>query len=292
MNLRHFQIFKIVAETLNFTKAAEQLYITQSAVSHAIKELEDHCGTPLFDRLPKRIQLNASGERFLEEILPILSAVEHLESHVTKLTQLPPIHIVSSITIATFYLPKQLKKFSELVPEVLVKVEVVSAARALECLAEGKADLALLEGAHPFGPYQCHVFASYPLIVVCAPNYPIKSHTLPLASFVTEKLLLREKGSAIRDTIDSALYLAGYTLYPLWTSVNSLALIAATKAELGISILPDVLVQADLDNHQLIELTIQDYTFQNECLLVTHQNKYLNHSLQTLLSIIKGIETS
>ena len=59
MTLRHFRIFKAVAETGSFTKAAESLYITQSAVSHAIRELEERAGTALFDRLSKSISIAA-----------------------------------------------------------------------------------------------------------------------------------------------------------------------------------------------------------------------------------------
>lgn len=290
MTLRHFRIFAMVAETNSFTKAAQKLYITQSAVSHAIRELEEECGTLLFDRLSKRIQLNQSGVLFLEEIRPILAAVDALQTHMPSLSFYAPIHIVTSITIATFLLPPLLAKFKEIYPSTSVYVEVVSAANALEILHMGKADLALVEGTHPVGPYHTHVFASYALKIVCSPSYPINKTTLSIEDFVNEKLLLREKGSAIRDTLDSALYLGGYTVYPLWTSVNSLSLIAATKAGLGITVLPDDLIQYDLVNQELIELTINDYSLKNDCILVTHQDKFINQSLQVLLSLIKSIE--
>ena len=81
MTLRHLYIFKTVCETKNFTKAAQKLYITQSAVSHAIRELEEYAQTALFDRLSKRVQLTRSGELLLEEILTVLAACESLFSH-------------------------------------------------------------------------------------------------------------------------------------------------------------------------------------------------------------------
>ena len=90
MTLRHFEILRAVAETGNFTRAAERLYITQSAVSHAIRELEEKAGTALFDRLSKSVQLTKSGRLLLEEITPILSSCEALDERIRCLEQQAP----------------------------------------------------------------------------------------------------------------------------------------------------------------------------------------------------------
>lgn len=287
MTLRHFEIFRAVAEIGNFTKAAEKLYITQSAVSHAIRELEERSGTPLFDRLSKSVKLTKSGELLLEEINPILASCEALESHITNLEKQAPIHIVSSITIAAFWLPKIIQNFYNEWPDISVNVEVVSAATAIEILRLGKADIALIEGAAPQGPFICTPFASYPLKIVCAPNYPVDTEELSIEKFCSEKLLLREKGSAIRDTMDSILYLLGHTVYPTWTSVNSLVLIEAAKAGFGITVLPDVLLKDALAQKELIPLSIDNLSLKNELIAVWHRDKYITAPLKTLLSFIK-----
>lgn len=288
MTLRHFEIFRAVAETGNFTRAAERLYITQSAVSHAIRELEEKAETALFDRLSKSVQLTKSGRLLLEEITPILSSCEALDARISRLEQQAPLHIVSSITIAAFWLPKILMAFQKDWPDLRVNVDVVSAANAIDILRNGKADIALIEGAAPQGPFKCTLFASYPLHVVCAPDYPLTRKKLSLQEFCSEKLLLREKGSAIRDTLDSVLYLAGHTAQPAWTSVNSLALIEAAKAGFGITILPDVLVSEPLSQGKLISLPVQDLLLRNEMFAVHHRDKYLTTPLRTLLSHIES----
>lgn len=287
MTLRHFEILRAVAESRNFTRAAEKLYITQSAVSHAIRELEEKTGTALFDRLSKSVQLTKSGRLLLEEILPILSSCEALDARITCLEKRAPLHIVSSITIAAFWLPRILQAFQKDWPDIPVNVNVVSAANAIEILRDGKADIALIEGAAPQGPFICTPFASYPLYIVCASDYPIKQRELTLQQFCSEKLLLREKGSAIRDTLDSVLYLSGYTAQPAWTSVNSLALIEAAKAGLGITILPDVLVSEPLTQGKLISLSVQDLLLKNELIAVRHRDKYLTAPLKTFLTLIQ-----
>lgn len=287
MTLRHFEILKAVAETRNFTRAAEKLYITQSAVSHAIRELEERVGTALFDRLSKSVQLTKSGRLLLDEILPILSSCEALNARINCLEKRAPLHIVSSITIAAFWLPNILQTFHKDWPDIPSKVDVVSAANAVEILREGKADIALIEGAAPQGPFICTPFASYPLHIVCAPDYPIKKRELTLQEFCSEKLLLREQGSAIRDTLDSVLYLLGFTAQPVWTSVNSLALIEAAKAGIGITILPDVLVREPLTQGKLISLSVQDLLLKNELIVVHHRDKYLTEPLKSFLMLLQ-----
>lgn len=120
-----------------------------------------------------------------------------------------PLHLVSSITIASFWLPRLLRRFSSACPQTPVEVEVVSAGEAMAILREGGADLALVEGAVPLGAFRCVPFASYRLAVVCAPGYRPAGEALTLRELCADRLLLRQKGSAIRDTFDSAVLLSG-----------------------------------------------------------------------------------
>lgn len=85
MTIRHMEILKAISETGSFTKAARLLYITQSAVSHAVQELETEAGTLLFDRLSKTIRLTEAGNLLLQEILPLLDSCKAVESKIKQL---------------------------------------------------------------------------------------------------------------------------------------------------------------------------------------------------------------
>ena len=286
MEVRQYRIFKEVAETGSFTKAAENLYITQSAVSHAVRDLEERAGTALFDRLSKSIRITESGRLLLEEVTPILAACDALDSRIGCLEKQAPVHLVSSITIAAFYLPGILRSFEERWPGLPVTVEVVPAATAVEVLRCGKADFALIEGAVPQGPFVCDVFDSYKMHILCAPGYLPVDKALSMEEFCGERLLLREKGSAIRDTLDSTLYLAGYTAYPSWTSVNSTALIKAAEAGLGLTVLPDLLVGNELREERLLTVQAEGLELKNELIVIRHREKYMTAPLRSLLELI------
>lgn len=287
MTLRHLRIFKAIADTGSFTKAADVLYVTQPAVSHTIRELEEEAGTVLFDRLSKRVQLTANGRTLLEETLPILAACDKLEAHIGRLQDTAPIRIVSSITIATFKLPPLLKAFNESWPDIQVEVEVVSATNAIEILKNGKADLAMIEGAAPQGPFNSKIFGSYTLQVVCSPDYPLKAERLDIETLCTEKLLLREQGSAIRTVLDSALYVEGHTARPLWCSVNSLSLIEAAKAGLGITFMPEELVRRDIAQGLLRTIEVRGLSLKNDMIMTWHQDKYISQPLGRLMELLQ-----
>ena len=286
MEVRQYRIFKEVAETGSFTKAAANLYITQSAVSHAVRDLKERAGTVLFDRLSKSIRITESGRLLLEEVTPILAACNALDSRIGSLEKKAPVHLVSSITIAAFYLPGILRSFEASWPGLPVTVEVVPAAAAVEVLRCGKADFALIEGAVPQGPFVCEAFDSYKMHILCAPGYLPVDKMLSMEEFCGERLLLREKGSAIRDTLDSTLYLAGYTAYPSWTSVNSTALIKAAEAGLGLTVLPDLLVGNELREERLLTVQAEGLELKNELLVIRHREKHMTAPLRPLLGLI------
>lgn len=308
MTLRHLQILRAVADNRSFTKAAAQLYITQSAVSHAIKELEEMAGTALFDRTSKKVCLTACGRLLLQESLPVLSSCESLEKRMKELEKDTPVRLASSITIAGFWLPGIIRKIQEKHPGIRTEVEVVSASNAVKLLEKGEVDAALIEGVIPEGPYESFTFDSYSLRAVCAPGYlhedcdesrksrdtagvegSPRQKTISPSALCREKLLLRERGSAIRDAFDSAMLLKGCTAHPVWVSVNSQALIEAARAGLGITFLPDILVEKEMREGSLAEIQIEGISLKNELHVIYHKDKYLTVSFQELLLMIKSI---
>lgn len=286
LSLRSLLIFRTVAETGSFTKAAQELYITQSAVSHTIRELEETTGMVLFDRLSRRIELTANGRMLLHESAALLAASRQLEKRIADPEAQAPIQIVSSITIACFWLPDILKKLKRQLPKVQVSVNVVSAAEALSILQKGGAELAFVEGSRPQPPFTYRCFAEYGLKIVCAPDYQDTESPMALSDFCREKLLLREPGSAIRNTLDSQLFLLGYTVSPAWQSVNSTALLEAARAGLGMAVLPENLVRQELFSGTLKEVTVEKLELKNDLLVVWHRDKHLTAAMKELLACV------
>lgn len=285
MNFKHCIIFREVARTENFTKAATNLFITQSAVSHAIKELEGEAETKLFERLHKSVKLTKTGELLLQEILPILKNLEQVESRIKTLQFEAPIYIASCITFAQIWLPPLLNKFQKISPSTKVNVSIQSASKSLNLLEQGKVDIAFIEGKIIQSSLEVRKFSSYELCIVSSPSYYNES-CISLDRLLSMNLLLRERGSAVREAFESAVTLQGYKVYASWESVDSQSLIEAVKAGLGISILPKVLVDQEITDKTLILLSVPGFKLFNDITVVINKNKYKSASLEKLLNII------
>jgi len=225
MNLRQLSIFCAVCEEMSFTRAAKRLYMTQPAVSHVIAGLERETGCVLFDRISRGIHLTGAGRAFYEKAARIVELMGDLERSPGTLDFASPLRIGSSITIANVFLPDILHTFSASFTAP-VSVSVDTARHNTEKLLANEIDAALIEGAVTDSRLVAQPFSSFSIAAVCAPTYPIPRSVSPVM-LARETLLLREKGSSVRELFDSAMMLHGLVVKPAWTSVDSQALVAA-----------------------------------------------------------------
>ncbi|MGO4329110.1 LysR substrate-binding domain-containing protein [Cupriavidus sp. 2TAF22] len=143
MELRHLRYFEALAETLNFTRAAERVHVTQSTLSHQIRQLEEEIGQPLFDRVGKRVSMTEAGETLLLHIGPALRQVDRA-IHAVRDEKEP---LVGEVRVGATHsfnirlIPQCVSLFLGRYPSVRVIVEELSAADITERLAEGKLDL-------------------------------------------------------------------------------------------------------------------------------------------------------
>lgn len=288
MVIRHLEILEAIEETGTFTGAAKKLFITQSAVSHAVAELEKQSGTALLERLPKGVALTGCGLSLLEESRNILTACRNLDRRIRHLEENTPVHIVSSITIASFLLPEILSELKTSFPQVPFSVRVASANAAIDILQHGNADIAFWEGTAPKGSFHTILLGSYKLCAACAPDFNLSASTVSPGQLCRYPLLLREQGSAIRDTFDNTLALANLKADPVWESVNSLALIKAAEAGLGITILPEKLLSDSLRLKKLRLINLDKIKMENQMLALFHKDKYITKSFQLLIERLKA----
>ena len=149
MTLEQLRIFVAVAERQHITRAAESLNLTQSAVSSAVTTLEGRHGIALFDRVGRGIVLNQAGEAFLGEARAVLARVAAAEAALSDLSGLERgrLSIHASQTIASYWLPPRLAAFHSRYPGIVLDVAMGNTAQVARAVAEGAAELGLVEGA-------------------------------------------------------------------------------------------------------------------------------------------------
>ncbi|AYW46563.1 LysR family transcriptional regulator [Tetragenococcus koreensis] len=289
MNIRHLRIFKTVCEEESITKAAEKLFMTQPAVSKAIHELEDTLNISLFDRISRKIYLNETGKLFLPKVITLLDLYDNLEQDVQALETAATINIGSSITIANFILPQAIVVFERTHQKTPTKVIVANAKKIEEMVYNNELDLGLVEGVISNDELVNIPFSSYQLAVICSPEHPFAfKEMIDINHLTQERLLLREKGSAIRDVFDSALLLHNLRVSPEWTSINSQALIRAVKQNIGISVLPKILIEEEIAKGELVEIKVNHFELLNVNHIIFHKDKFQTNSFKALIESIKN----
>lgn len=289
MKIRHLRIFKMVCEEGSITKAAEKLFVSQPAVSHAISELESHLDICLFDRISRKIYLNETGKLFLVKATTLLSLYDNLEKDVKELEEDATIKIGSSITIANFILPKAIVDFETIYKNTPIKVIIGNAKNIEKMLYNNEIDLGLIEGAIYNEELIKIPISSYKLAIICSPKHKFAiEKSIDINKLIEERLLLREKGSAIRDVFDSALLLHNLRVNPEWTSINSQSLIYAVKQNIGISVLPKILIEEEIIRGEICEIKVNDFELVNVNHIVYHKDKFQTKSFKTLIEITKN----
>lgn len=286
MTIKHMKIFIKVYENMNITKASEQLYMTQPAVTRAIKELESYYGIKLFERINHRLYRTESGFDFYQRAIHIVDSFDILEKKIKNWDELGVLRIGASITLGNFIMPYVINEFQKLHPLLKIKVNIANGGLLVQALLNNSIDIALIEGNVSDENFICEKLTEDRLILIMAKNHPLNSLKKIYLKDISEcPILLRENGSAGRSFLDSVFAAHGYTAIPTWESESSQALIKAVSYGIGISILPDQLVQEDILSGNVVTRTVEDEPFIRNNYIVWHKNKYITKSAKHFVQL-------
>ncbi len=202
---RRLQVFHAVARQLSFTRAAEQLFMTQPAVTFQIKQLEEHLNVRLFERSHGRIALTPAGELVLGYAEKILALSEELETRVGELTGAisGPLLLGASTTIAEFYLPQILGEFKAKHPHVRAHMTVANSETIETRVAEHALDVGLIESPSHLPGVATEACCEDVLVMICSPRYKLaKAKRVSPADVAGEPFISRETGSGTREFAD------------------------------------------------------------------------------------------
>lgn len=213
LNLDQVHIFLSVASHLHFSKAADELYISQPAVSASIAKLETQLGAPLFHRIGRRVQLTEAGRFLQREGRLLLDQAQRLERDLEDFSgmQRGSLHLGASFTVGNYWLPLHLARFRRRYPAIAVRCELGNAETILEGTNAGRFDLGFLTGRAPAGAARAVGRESLTLVVGRGHPWfgkaPRKAHHL-----LDTPWLLREPGSGTRHMLESWLLEVGLAL--------------------------------------------------------------------------------
>ena len=234
------RVFRAVAHHLNFSRAAEELLLTQPAVTQQIKALEDELGVPLFDRSGGRIRLTTAGQA----LLPFAESLKALSDEATEAVAATSgdhsgdLSLGASQTVAQYLLPTFVATFRKLHPRVRVTATSGNTAQILERLIEGQIQLALIEGPERRKDLHIEPFMQDEMVLVVPAAHSWAGQEVSLTALAAQPLLLREHGSGSRRIVEQAFAAHGLKPRDLTISMDfdsTEGLLSAVEASLGVT---------------------------------------------------------
>lgn len=291
MTLAQLRTFCAVARLSSFSRAAEQLHLTQPAVSAQVQALEDVLKVKLFDRVGKRFSLNDAGLVVLRTAEDILQRVSALQRELSDLKALEAGHITigASHVVGSYLLPEMLAQFRSGTPGIELTVRVDSTRRVIELLAAGEVDVAVVGEGAPIHDERIAVkpIITDELVLVVPPNHVFaQMRTVPPSGLLQMPFVLPRRDSATSESMMEQLAAAG--LQPL--TVMELGSVGAVKraveAGLGISIVSRMVVAHELDDGRLKAVPLRGLQLQRQISLCWHHGRPFSHATEAFIAFV------
>lgn len=278
VTLRQLQVFSSVARHLSHSRAAEELHLSQPAVSMQIKQLEENVGLPLFEQVGKQIHLTEAGQEMLHYSLNISQQLEEMSAVFSEMKGLERGKLnISVVSTANYFMPQLLAKFIQLHPKIHVSLHVANRDAVIKQLADNSADLAIM-GQPPEGADMvAQVFMQNPLVVIAAPTHPLAhEHKIKPARLGQEYFLLREQGSGTRDVVER-FFLGHHVPLPKNMHMESNeAIKQSVQAGMGLGIISRHGIELELETQRLAILDVEGFPIMRHWHIVHRKHKRLS----------------
>ncbi|MBT8127293.1 MAG: LysR family transcriptional regulator [Gammaproteobacteria bacterium] len=256
ISLRQLQVFEAVARQLSYTRAAEELFLTQPTVSMQIKKLESDIGSPLTEQTGKQISLTSAGSALYQASRDILETLGRFEMQINDHKGLKTGQLrIAVVTTAKYFTPRLLGKFCQLYPGISVFLEVLNREHILERMNRNLDDLYLIGQPPVSSDLSFQPYLANPMVVVAPADHKFANRkSITLAELVKENFIVREHGSGTRVAVEDVFAEAGQNINIRMELGSNEAIKQGVAAGLGISVLSlHTIVRGDLD-----ELTVLD----------------------------------
>jgi len=288
ITLRQIEIFIAVAETQQVTRASKKLFLTQSAVSMALGELENQLGGPLFDRHGRSLLLNDRGRYLLPMAKDITFQVWNVESMLTEKRNsvAGSLEIIASSTIGNYVLPYLIGAFMRLHPEARINMLVANTKQAEKLVSQGVMDLGFVEGGISDDTVRAVPWFEDQLVVIISPTHPLASkkffqipHDLQETAWV-----MREDGSGTAEIFKRKLDKHIALLKIVTRMGHTEAIKKAVESGVGAACLSELTICRETEQGWLTSLTIEGIDMRRQLRIIQHKDKVTTRLMDEFLT--------
>ncbi len=293
MNLHQLRIFLTIARCGSFTRAAEELHLSQPALSLHIKELEDELGLVLLDRLGKRVQITWAGDLLEEYAHRIFALMREAEEAMNELKGLRRGRLVigASTTPGTYLLPRVLGEFRRRFPGIELSLEIANTNQIEGQVLRNELDLGVVGGVvTEKGRLVIESYVLDELVLIVSPSHPfVKKGKVTLEALKDEPFIIREEGSASRKVMEKGLKEKGIEIKRPLELGNTEAIKRAVAEGLGISFVSRHTITHELKAGLLCKIKVDGLTLKRQLNVIYHKDKRLPHVARAFLDLLHAM---
>jgi DNA-binding transcriptional LysR family regulator len=289
MEVRQLQIFRILAEELNFTRTAEMVHTVQSNVTAQIKALEEELGVPLFDRLGRRVTLTDAGRRFLPFATQALAAMEQGQRAIqTGAAPSGPLRIAAPESVLTYRLPPVLRAFRKRFPHVELSFRPFSDSTLCSMLENGKFDMAIqMSDTISESTFKSLRLWTERIFLLGDPSHALSNkRTVKPSDLADQMLLLTESGCGYREKLDRVLALQNVRAGNITEFSSVEAIKQCVVAGMGLGLLPAIVVSRELQHHQFKALAWAGPSLDITSHLIWHKDKWISPAMAAFQELV------
>ena len=278
LTLRQLKVFETVARNRSISRAAEELHLSQPAVSMQIKQLEGNVSLPLFELMGKQIFLTEAGNELYRYSREILQRLSDLEVALDELKGMERGKLnIAVVTTANYFAPHLLAKFCHRHQNVTVSLNVSNRESVLKQLDDNVIDLAIMGQPPENLDIISQSFMENPLVVVAPPDHPLCQKTkITIKRLSQEIFLVREPGSGTRSVMERFFRQHGMRLNTGMEADTTEAIKQAVQAGMGLGIMSQHTAELELETGRLKILNVQGFPIMRYWHVVIRKNKRLS----------------
>ncbi|MCL7462304.1 LysR family transcriptional regulator [Pseudomonas sp. NW5] len=286
--LRQLQVFTAIARLENVSRAAESLALSQSAASTSLAELERHYDSPLFDRLGKRLTLNALGAQLLPKAVALLDRAAEIEQLLQGRSGFSALQLGATLTIGNYLATLLVGRFMQDHPECRVRLQVQNTSHVVQGVLRHELDLGLIEGDCQQADIEVHPWLEDELVVFCAPQHPLAAQGhASLQALTREAWILREQGSGTRLTFDQGMRHHLSRLDVRLELAHTEAIKRAVESGLGIGCVSRLALRDALRRGSLVALQTPELDLRRQFSFIWHRQKYQSSAMQAFVALCR-----
>ncbi|MET0028914.1 MAG: LysR family transcriptional regulator [Candidatus Thiodiazotropha sp.] len=286
--LRQLKVFQVVAEHLNYTRAAKALHLTQPAVSMQVKQLEEAVGLPLFEQAGKKILLSEAGREIYQYARTIFQTFEEMEEVIASLKGLGTGHLnIAVASTVNYFAPRLLAAFARSYPGIDLHLDVTNRQRLMGLLKSNHIDIVLMGLPPEDIDLEYEPFMENPLVVIAPPGHPLEGVSrVPVQRLKDEVFIMREEGSGTRLAMERFFAEQHIEISAGMQMTRNEAIKQAVRAGMGLSVVSTHTIELEVETGRLVILDIEGFPLQRHWYLVHRKNKRLSPSARAFVEFV------